>query len=125
VETRELTCIQCPRGCALRVEMDGHEVISVSGNACRRGDIYAREEVVSPVRTLTSTVRVVGGVRERVSVRTKEPIAKGLLGEAMRQLNALVVEAPVRLGDVLLHDIAKSGTDLIATAHVDAVDRAS
>ena len=50
VTTRELTCIGCPMGCPLTVTMEAGEVISVTGNTCKRGDIYARKEVTNPTR---------------------------------------------------------------------------
>ncbi len=58
---RDLTCIGCPMGCPLTVTMENGEVISVTGNTCTRGDIYARKEVTNPTRIVTSTVRVAGG----------------------------------------------------------------
>lgn len=36
MEKRNLTCIGCPMGCALLVEMDGKEIISVTGNTCKK-----------------------------------------------------------------------------------------
>ena len=65
VTTRELTCIGCPMGCPLIVTMEAGEVISVTGNTCKRGDVYARKEVTNPTRIVTSTVRVSGGDAER------------------------------------------------------------
>lgn len=48
-------------GCPLVVTMDGGEVVSVTGNTCKRGEIYGRKEVTNPTRIVTSTVRVSGG----------------------------------------------------------------
>ena len=61
METRELTCIGCPMGCALTVELDANEVVSVTGHTCKRGEDYAKKEVTNPTRIVTSTVRVEGG----------------------------------------------------------------
>ena len=58
MEERRLTCIGCPMGCPLVVTMDGGEVVSVTGNTCKRGEIYGRKEVTNPTRIVTSTVRV-------------------------------------------------------------------
>ena len=44
MEERKLTCIGCPMGCPLVVTMDGGEVVSVTGNTCKRGEIYGRKE---------------------------------------------------------------------------------
>ena len=71
MEVRELICIGCPLGCPLTVKMDGDQ-IEVSGNTCKRGDDYARKEVLSPTRIVTSSVHVTGGAIEMVSVKTKE-----------------------------------------------------
>ena len=70
MEVIELICIGCPLGCPLTVKMDG-ENIEGSGNTCKRGDDYARKEVLSPTRIVTSTVHVSGGAIEMVSVKTK------------------------------------------------------
>jgi len=77
MEERRLTCIGCPMGCPLVVTMDGGEVVSVTGNTCKRGEIYGRKEVTNPTRIVTSTVQVSGGSIDMVSVKTKEDIPKG------------------------------------------------
>ena len=76
MEIRNLTCISCPMGCQITVEMDGNEVVSVTGNTCKRGEVYARKEVTDPTRIVTSTVKVIGGKADMVSVKTKEDIPK-------------------------------------------------
>ena len=76
MEIRNLTCISCPMGCQITVEMDGSEVLSVTGNTCKRGDVYARKEVTNPTRIVTSTVKVIGGKADMVSVKTREDIPK-------------------------------------------------
>ena len=72
MEEKNLICIGCPMGCPLTVKMEHGEVVSVTGNTCKRGDIYARKEVTNPTRIVTSTVRVTGGSEAMVSVKTKE-----------------------------------------------------
>lgn len=114
MKTRELTCIVCPMGCSLRVELtDEGEVASVAGNTCPRGAAYAKDEVLHPVRTLTTTVRAAGTDRP-LPVKTDRPIPKDRLFDAMERVNALQVETPVRIGDVLLDDLF--GAKLVATA---------
>ena len=104
VTTRELTCIGCPMGCPLIVTMEAGEVISVTGNTCKRGDVYARKEVTNPTRIVTSTVRVSGGDADMVSVKTKEDIPKGKIFECVKALKSVEVPAPVHIGDVLVKD---------------------
>lgn len=122
MEKRELTCISCPMGCQLTVELENGAVQSVSGNSCPRGDIYARKEVVNPTRIVTSTVIVRGGDKPRISVKTKDDIPKAKIFDVMRVINAVTVKAPVELGEVVLHDAAGTGVDIIATRAVQAND---
>lgn len=112
---RELICIGCPMGCPVTVEMNGEEIVSVSGNTCPRGDAYARKEVTNPTRIVTSTVKVEGGLVEMVSVKTKEDIPKEKIFDCVKALKGLTVKAPVRIGDVILADAAGTGVDVVAT----------
>ena len=84
METRNLTCIGCPLGCALTVEMENNEVVSVTGNTCKRGDVYARKEVTHPTRIVTSTVRVENGEIAMVSCKTQNDIPKEKIFDIMK-----------------------------------------
>ena len=119
MEERKLICIGCPMGCPLTVEIDGAEVVSVTGNTCKRGDVYARKEVTNPTRIVTSTVRVTGGDHEMVSVKTKEDIPKGKIFECVKALKGVTVQAPVHIGDVILEDVAGTGVPIVATKNVN------
>lgn len=117
---RELTCISCPLGCPLRVELDGSgKVLSVTGNTCRRGEEYGRKEVTAPTRTVTSTVRVEGGRTPVVSVRTREDIPKEKIFPCMEEIRRATAKAPVKLGDVVIPNVAGTGVDVIATKDAD------
>lgn len=120
MEKRELVCIGCPLGCSLTVELEGSEVVSVTGNTCKRGDVYARKEVTNPTRIVTSSVKVEGGVLTAVSVKTKEDIPKGKIFDCVKALKDVCVKAPVAIGDVILSDVAGTGVDVIATKNVMA-----
>lgn len=119
MEERNLTCISCPMGCPLTVVMNGAEVVSVSGNTCKRGDVYARKEVTDPTRIVTSTVRVEGGTAGMVSVKTKEDIPKGKIFDCIEALKDVAVKAPVHIGDVIIPDVAGTGAAIIATKNVE------
>ena len=121
MEVRELTCIGCPMGCSLRVEIEQNEVVSVSGNTCKRGDVYARKEVTNPTRIVTSSVSVEGGNVSVVSVKTKEDIPKGKMIDVIKELKGLRVAAPVNIGDVLIENVANTGVSVIATKYVAAI----
>ena len=111
----ELTCICCPVGCSLRVELDGGSIASVSGNSCKRGDEYARQECISPVRVITASVPVKNGKLARVSVKTAAPVPKDRIFDVMDAIRCVSAQAPVRIGDVLCENIAGTGVNLVAT----------
>ena len=119
METRELTCINCPMGCRITVTMDGSEVISVTGTTCKRGEVYARTEVVAPVRTVTTTIKVNGGAVDRVSCKTQSPIPKDKIFDVMAEIGASCCNAPVKIGDVLIPDCAGTGVPVVATKSVE------
>ena len=118
METRELTCINCPMGCRITVTMEGAEVLSVTGNTCKRGEVYARTEVVAPVRTVTTTIKVTGGSVDRVSCKTKSPVPKDKIFDVMKEIGAASCKAPIKIGDVLIPDCAETGIPVVATKNV-------
>ena len=119
MEVKNLTCINCPMGCPLTIEMEGEQVIRVSGNTCKRGEIYARKEVTNPTRIVTTTVKVLNGTSDPVSVKTKEDIPKEKIFDCVKALKNVQVEAPVHIGDVIADNIAETGVDIVATGNVE------
>ena len=112
---RDRTCVACPLGCAITVEYDDTGVLSVTGNTCKRGDAYARTEIVNPTRSLATSLRVNGGIHPVVPVKTSQPIPKKMMFDCMKVINAAVVDAPVSIGQVLIPDILGTGVDIVAT----------
>ena len=118
MNTVNLICIGCPLGCPLTVEMEGNEVKSVTGNTCPRGDAYAKKELTNPTRIVTSTVRVAGGKLAMVSVKTESDIPKGKIFDCVKALKDVEVTAPVKIGDVIVENVAGTGVNVIATKNV-------
>lgn len=112
---QEITCIVCPRGCRMTAEISGDRIL-VTGNVCKRGEKHAIGECTNPVRTITSTVRVANREDTMVSVKTAAPIPKGKMFEVMDKIRTVTVNAPVKIGDVILTDVF--GTQVIATKEV-------
>ena len=113
---RELTCIVCPRGCQMKIVMEGGEVVSMEGNACPRGKTYAVAECTDPQRTVTSTVRCEDG--SVLPVKTEGTVAKADMEACMRAINAAKAKLPVSIGDVIIENVC--GTRVIATANKNA-----
>ena len=112
---RDLICVACPRGCMITVEYEGKEVLSVTGNTCKRGDEYARTEIVNPTRNIASTVKVQGGVHPVVPVKTSAPIPKTMIFDCMKEINTVTVEAPVHIGQVVIENVLGTGVNIVAT----------
>ena len=112
---KELTCIICPRGCRLTIDENNN----VAGNTCPRGKDYAISEMTNPVRTITSSVRVVNREDTLVSVKTSGPIPKGKIMEVMAEINTNAVKAPIKIGDIAKKDILGLGVDIVVTKNID------
>ena len=120
MEKVNLVCIGCPLGCPLEVEMDGKEVVSVTGQTCKNGEKYARKELTNPTRIVTSTVRVTGGTLAMVSVKTACDIPKEKIFACIQALQAIDIPAPVTIGQVIIEDVAGTGVSVVATKNVAA-----
>ncbi len=115
---RELTCIECPTGCAIVVTVENGRAVHVEGNGCRRGRDYAVAEVEHPERLLTTTVPARGLSLRMVPVRTSRPIPKDARVNAMSEIRKVRISAPVRVGDVVLPNLLGLGVDVVATRDV-------
>ncbi len=118
MEERNLICIGCPLGCPVHVELEKGKVVSVMGNTCPRGAEYARKEVTNPTRIVTTTVRVNGGTEAMASVKTERDIPKGKIFECVKALKNVEMQAPVRIGDIVVENIAGTGVSVVATKNV-------
>ena len=118
----EIVCINCPVGCRLTVTMENGDVKQVTGNQCKRGQQYARQECIHPLRMVTAVLPVAGS-REPVSVKTREPIPKELVIACMEVLSRQVLTAPVLAGSVVLENVCGTGVDVIATKSVQNPNR--
>ena len=114
--TRELTCIGCPMGCELTVEVENGQAVSVTGNTCKIGENYARTEVSAPVRTVTTTALTEEG--KPVPVKTAGNIPKEKIFEVVDAVKGTKVRLPIKTGEVILADAAGTGVDVIATKTV-------
>ena len=124
-ETLQFNCTTCPSECLLAVEVERDaddavvEVRSVTGNSCPRGDTFAHQELTCPMRVLTTTVAVSGGDEALLPVRTTEAIPLALHAKAMDLIRCLVVEAPIRMGDIVLENLLGTSINLIASMDID------
>lgn len=109
---RKLICICCPIGCNLTVDAENKRVY---GNTCKRGEIYGLNEVINPVRVITSTVKIKDAFLPVLPVKTNGAIPKNLNFEVMKVINSITVIAPIKCGDIIISNILNTGIGLVAT----------
>lgn len=109
---KDLICIMCPMGCALHVEQDGDK-LSVTGNGCNRGVVFAQEELTNPMRIVTTSVKTSEGVK---SCRTSKPIPKNLVFDCVREVEKLRLDK-VEFGQVIIHNVLGTDADVVVTAN--------
>jgi CxxC motif-containing protein len=112
---KKVVCVGCPLGCnvTLKVRSDG-DIESVAGNQCKEGKKYAILEFQLPLRVFTSTVLTESDIGV-LPVRTDKPVPKTKIVELMQAVADIRIKPPIGIGQVIVHDILKTGANLIAT----------
>ena len=125
MESKTLTCINCPMGCQVTITYEikdgriNEETMTVTGNTCLRGKTYAISEVTNPVRTVTGTVGLSNRELRVVPVKTKTPVPKDKVSDVAKALTDVKVEAPVHIGDVVIKNVCGTGSDIVITDNIE------
>jgi CxxC motif-containing protein len=119
-ETTKIICITCPMGCTLEVTHEGKTITKVDGEQCKKGRDYAEAELTDPRRMVPTTVKVQGGVHPLVPVCTAAPIPKPLIFELLAALRQVELQAPVKIGQVVLENALGTGVNVQATRNLPA-----
>ena len=122
METKVMNCIMCPMGCEMTVMLENGKFAGVTGNSCPRGAKYAETEVTDPRRMLTTTVRIKGGLLPLLPVVSADVLPKGKVADCVVYLRDVIVEAPVKAGDVIVPDILGLGGDIVASRDMARVN---
>jgi len=118
VEKKHFTCVICPLGCEIDVELQGGNVVSMEGNKCQKGKEFVLQELEEPMRILTTTVPIKGAKWAMLPVRTDKAIPKRLLFKVIEQLADIELQAPVKMYDVILKNTAGTGANIVATRNM-------
>ncbi len=113
--TEKIRCIICPTGCEVDVKRTSEGEIEFEGYTCNRGLDYAKQEFFAPKRVLTTTIRVKNGFLPLIPVRVDKAILKKDLNEALNVIAKKEVEAPIKMGDILIENIAGEDANIIAS----------
>jgi CxxC motif-containing protein len=114
-EKKHFVCVVCPVGCEIDVVHDGSEIISMEGNKCEKSEEFVRQELIEPMRILTTTVRFQGSRWPVIPVRTDKAVPKRLFPRIMKELRRIKLRAPVDMLDVVVKDVLHTGANIIAT----------
>ncbi|HEX7393738.1 MAG TPA: DUF1667 domain-containing protein [Anaerolineaceae bacterium] len=113
----KLICVTCPKGCTLEVSRDGQTVIKVE-NGCKRGRVYAQQELTDPRRMVASSVRITGGLHPLLPVYTSAPFPKPRIRELLILLRQVEVHAPVKLDDAIIVNALGTGISIRASREI-------
>ena len=114
---KEVICTCCPKGCHLQVDEEND--YKVTGNGCRNGIAYGKEELTNPTRIITSTVCAEGGLHPRCPVKSSKPVPKGKMMEVVAALNGIVLHTPICVGQVVIANVCNTGADIVACRNMD------
>ena len=118
---KDIRCIVCPTGCLVHVENVKGELI-IEGHSCKRGEEYAREEFIAPKRILTTTMRVENGFLPLIPVRSDKPIPKDKLTDTLKEIAQIVVDAPIKVGDILIENVLDLKVNIIASRNLTTIN---
>lgn len=118
VKKKHFTCVICPVGCEVDVELQDGNVVSMEGNKCAKAEEFVLQELKEPMRILTTTVRIKGAKWAMLPVRTDKAIPKRLFFQVMTDLASMELKAPVKVSDIIVKDIAGSGVNIVATRNM-------
>ncbi|MBI4651363.1 DUF1667 domain-containing protein [Candidatus Desantisbacteria bacterium] len=117
---KKMTCIECPKGCLIKITLENLQIVKIDGNICIKGKTYAGSEINNPLRIVTSSVLALGLPLKMIPVRTDKPVSKDKIFEVMSLIKKVRVTKPVYAGDIIVTNILQSGANLIATRDVPA-----
>ena len=114
-EIHDFICTACPKGCRLRVTMDGDDIVKMEGYSCKKGMDYGKQEAIDPRRMLATTVRIKHGLHTLLPVYTQAPISKREIPDVLAALRQVELEAPIKAQSVVLENVAGTGVKVLAS----------
>lgn len=118
---KKYTCIICPNGCEIEVELEKNEIKSIKGSACKKGDKYVHQELFNPRRNIATSIKIQNGDLPIVSARLSEPIPKDKIFEVMDLIKDINLQAPVYIGDIVIKNILNLNSNLIITKNIEKI----
>ena len=114
-EKKHFVCVVCPIGCEIDVVHDGGKIISTEGNKCEKSEEFVTQELIEPMRILTTTVRIQGSRWPVIPVRTDKAVPKRMFPRIMKELRRIKLRPPVNMLDLVVRDVLHTGVNVVAT----------
>lgn len=116
-QKKAITCIICPIGCRINIDLT-ESIFRIAGNKCKRGEEFAKTEMTSPVRSLTTTVRTSFAGKPVLPVKTRGEIPKEKIKEIMRELSCIIITEKIGIGETVVSNVSGTGCDIIAASNL-------
>ncbi|MGB4984772.1 MAG: DUF1667 domain-containing protein [Erysipelotrichaceae bacterium] len=110
---KNITCIICPNGCQLTID---ENTLNVTGNICPKGKDFAISELTHPLRTITTTVKTTYSDVPVICVKVSEPFPKERIMDVQNEIKTIIIDKPVKTGDIILKNVLNLGIDVIVTS---------
>lgn len=111
----KLNCIMCPLGCEIEIAKSKAGEFLVSGNSCIRGEQYAKNEMIRPLRAVSSLAIIEkGGV---VPVKTSGLVPKDKIDDVIAEIGKIRLSNYPDFGTVIIKDVLNLGVDVISIGY--------
>ena len=105
----------------MTVEFISNQVTKIEHNKCKKGILFAEEEIIHPKRTLCTTVKVINSKNKRLPVRTNGLIPKENIFEAMKEINKIKIDKNITIGEVIIDDLLGLGVSVVSSQSLEII----
>jgi len=115
----EMVCIACPNGCRLTIEKTEGETLLVTGNKCSKGIVFANEEILTPKRSVCTTVRTTYKKLPVVPVRTDGEIPKEKIFDFVEETKKIVLDRPYAFQESVIENLFGLGINVVCSVDMN------
>lgn len=119
---KSFLCKGCSDKCVISIDTYGEneDCIEIKGNKCEKEIELAKREKDNNKDIFTTIIRIKGSDNYNVvPVKSNKPIDKSLWIKCSKALSMLHVGAPIKIGDVVCHNLLNTGVDIVCTKNIN------
>lgn len=119
MDVKNFTCISCPMGCRLMVFEDTEDnELKVTGNRCKRGITFAKDEFYSPKRIITTVLSMEDDDKEFLPVISDGGVPREKVWDCIHFLQEIQVKKPILAGEIIIRNILDTNVNIIASKSI-------